>query len=434
MTDPRRRASAGALAIALAAIAAGCAPRGPERIVLVVVDTLRRDFVSAYGGQRPTPHFDALAARGQVFPRVLASFHQTSMSMTALFTGRTPSLESGEPASPLPWNGTTWCGLARFADGDDDAACIPAGVATLAERLRDAGYWTIGVASNQFLFEPSGFSRGFDDWLEVGEAAPEQGPALRHRRPGPGPHASRTWRAVDGAAREAVARRRSDRFFLYVHYMDVHDYDQHGKTRRHYAEAVAREDAAFGRLVAHLEAEGLLDGAVVILTADHGERLGETHEPLPEGGPRRFGHFGNPSYQEVLEIPLIVAPPVVEDPAPLLRTQDVFGLILGIAGVEPADAAELEPDELFVGELNFRTYLEGRWKAAVRRETGRLHLFDLEADPGEKRDVASEHPEVASALSARIEAIADSLSAGGARREELTDEDERRLRALGYLE
>ena len=72
-----------------------CAPEPtpPQRIVLVVVDTLRRDALGCYGAPQPTPHIDALARRGQRFERALASYHQTSMSMAALFTGRTPSIE-----------------------------------------------------------------------------------------------------------------------------------------------------------------------------------------------------------------------------------------------------------------------------------------------------------------------------------------------------
>lgn len=66
----------------------------PERIVLIVVDTLRRDHVGVYGAERPTPNFDRIAASGTVFRNAFSSFHATSMSMGALFTGRTPSLES----------------------------------------------------------------------------------------------------------------------------------------------------------------------------------------------------------------------------------------------------------------------------------------------------------------------------------------------------
>ena len=89
-------------------------------------------------------------------------------------TGRTPSIETGD-GHTLSWNGHTWCGLVRLAKAPGADPCIPNGTPTLAEALRAAGYWTIGVASNQFLYEPSGFSRGFDDWVEVDDRRPVAG-------------------------------------------------------------------------------------------------------------------------------------------------------------------------------------------------------------------------------------------------------------------
>ena len=78
-----------------------CVRPVPERIVLIVIDTLRRDALSCYGGSTPTPNIDGLAAQGQLFSNALGSFHQTTMSMGAMFTGRTPSLESGKGNSRL---------------------------------------------------------------------------------------------------------------------------------------------------------------------------------------------------------------------------------------------------------------------------------------------------------------------------------------------
>ena len=121
-----------------------------------MIDTLRRDHLGVYGAPAPTPNIDALAKRGQFFTNVVASFHQTSMSMGSLFTGRTPSMEAGEGRT-LTWNGHTWCGLARLAQTPGVDTCIPPSVPTLAEAFKAAGWWTIGVASNQFLYEPSGF-------------------------------------------------------------------------------------------------------------------------------------------------------------------------------------------------------------------------------------------------------------------------------------
>ena len=72
--------------------------------------------------------------------------------MAALFTGRTPSIESGDRRLQLHWNGSNWCGLARFADRDDER-CVPGAVPTLAEQMRIAGYTTLGATANELLHE-----------------------------------------------------------------------------------------------------------------------------------------------------------------------------------------------------------------------------------------------------------------------------------------
>jgi arylsulfatase A-like enzyme len=403
------------------------AGRGPERIVFVVVDTLRRDHVSPYDAKAQTPNMAALAARGQLFENAVASFHQTSMSMAAMFTGRTPSIETGIFGATLPWNGATWCGMARFRDGDDDS-CVPRSLPTLAERLREAGYWTIGVASNQFLYEPSGFGRGFDDWTEVDERKPLTGPPSREGIENA--RKSRTWRNVNRAVNAALLRRPSDRFFLYVHYVDVHDYRFQNRS---YAEAVQEMDVAFGRLSRALEAQGLLEGAVVVLTSDHGERLGEDHA-FPGELPENFGHYGNPSWQEMLRVPLIVAPPVFSDTKRLVRTQDFYGLLLEIAGRTAPSSADTRPEELFLGELQFRTYREGRYKTTVRRSDGQAYLYDLEADPQEQRDLAASNPALTQQHRMRLNELSQALAAEASPHRELSEEEKGRLRALGYLE
>ena len=75
------------------------------------------------------------------------------MSMGALFTGRTPSIETGEGRQNLPLNSQSWCGLARLAE-PGDSSCVPLAVETLAGRLASAGYATLGVTSNVLLYEP----------------------------------------------------------------------------------------------------------------------------------------------------------------------------------------------------------------------------------------------------------------------------------------
>jgi arylsulfatase A-like enzyme len=400
----------------------------PRRIVLIVIDTLRRDHVSAYGGRVRTPNIDRLAAEGTRVDGAVSSFHQTTMSMAALFTGRTPSLESGDLEHPLGWTGRTWCGMARFADDASEALaepeagkqCVPSDLPTLAETLRRAGYRTVGIVSNPLLFEPAGYARGFDDWIQVGSMPREGGLTPTH-----GELRSRAAPSVLAAAEAALRRVGRERVFLYVHLMDVHDY--FGGTE--YADAVAVADGAVGRLRALLAGDGGLEDTVVVLTADHGERLGEEHVV---SGMR--AHYGNPSFETVLDVPLVVWPRLERVLPALVRGEDVYDLVLQLAGAASSREPVLAPDEQLISEQRFVTYRRGRWKSFFNRGTEVITLVDLEQDPGERRDVAGSHPDVVAAHRARLAELGQSLAAKTTTVEPLSEDDRRRLRALGYLQ
>lgn len=402
----RRGAALAAAALLLAA--SGCGESGgpPERILLVMVDTLRRDHVVPYDDRVETPRVEALAERGQVFTRAVASYHQTTMTMASLFTGRTPSLERSGKDESLELNGRSWCGMMRFAEGPEDA-CIPEKLPTLAEKLAAEGYWTAGVVANKLLYRPGGYHRGFERWEELPSFAPSAVEANR-------------------VARRVLEERPKDRFFLYVHYMDVHDYGYRGEP---YASGVPKVDWALGDLMEALEAKGLREDTLVVFTSDHGERLGEEH--FTKGLP---GHNGNPSFETLLEIPLIVAPPVFEDRQRPVRSDDLHRMLLRVAGAEVGPPPLLEEGELFVSEREYRTHRQGRWKLFRERATGEVQLVDLEADPGETSDVADAHPEVVEERSARIDALVEELGVSGVPELDLSEEDAARLRALGYLE
>lgn len=416
---------AGLLAIALLASACAQERPGPERVVLIVADTLRRDFVSAYAeGQPkvPTPNLQALADAGTVFTNAVSSFHQTSMSMSALFTGRTPSLETGDPGTPLPWTSTAWCGLSRLARSPDDG-CIPRHLDTLAEDFRATGYETIGVVANRLLFRPYGYEQGFDTWIEVG--SPELVKGKRARRE---EAKLRDGARVNQQVFAALDRRESDRFFLYVHYVDPHEYGIRPDIPE-YGDGVRHLDEVVGRLLADLERRGLLAGAVVVFTSDHGENLGAKH--ALEATPK---HFGNPSFDPLLRVPLIVTPPVPGDPSRLVRSQDLRGLLRELAGLPSLPDRDLQPDELFLSETFFQTYRRGRYKSVRHRGDGPSALFDLEADPGETRDVAADHPEVVRAHRERVAELTRQLGTRRGADAEMSEDDAERLRALGYLE
>jgi len=394
----------------------------PERIIFVVADTLRRDFLSPYHDRVATPAIERLARDGQVFSNAVASFHQTSMSVASMFTGRTPSLESGERGSPLPWTSRAWCGMARFAD-PEAGACLPDRLDTLAEDMKAAGYATMAVVSNRLVFRPYGYDQGFDSWIELGE--PERPEDRESRR---AESLLRTGERVNDAVAKLLAERKSDRFFLYVHYIDPHDYHVRPDFR-HYPDAVRYLDRSLGVLLDRLEDEGLMEDAAVVFTSDHGEYFAAPH-PVP---PLKK-HFGNPSFEAVLLVPLIVAPPTNANPDQLVRTQDIRNLIRGIAGLAALPPQDTEPEEILLTERYYQTYRREDWKSMWPRNGDDAILFDLTNDPGETRDVAAQHSDVVAAHGRRIAELASQLATKTGSDAELGSDDEERLRALGYLE
>jgi hypothetical protein len=385
----------------------GIAP--PERIVLIVIDTLRKDQLSPYSPQAATPHIEALAQRGQVFRDFSAAYHQTTMSMAALFTGRTPSLERGADRERLGWAGQTWCGLWRFREPDEAGPhCIPRSVETLAERLRQRDYWTLGVTSNELLYRPGGYEKGFDQWVEI---------------PGTPVEAGR----VNQAVLKNLSERPSDRFFLYVHFMDVHDYQIQGRS---YQASVEVADQAVGRLVSILSQLEILDGSVIVLTSDHGEHFPSEKHFVKPG----VGHSGRPAYESLTRVPLIVSPSAFLKPSRGLRGVDLHRMILALAEITAEDRSELDPGERFVSERHFQSYTLGSWKSMVHRDTGKHFLVNLQADPDERRSVHRQHPDVVAQHADRISALAKKLGSPSARQHMLSAVDRERLQALGYLD
>ena len=414
-----------ALVCLLASVGCEPTPTSFDRVVLIVVDTLRRDHLSLYSGAAETPAIDGLADRGAATPAAHASYHQTTMSMAAMFTGRVPALEwDAGPVPAFTFHRTSWCGMRRFGKRGD--ACIPASVPTLAAQFQGAGYETLGIASNPLLHAPAGYHRGFDTWQEVGH--------LGRIGPGAPPRVlagSRDASVVQAAVEDVLGARRTNRFFLYVHFMDAHDWWLAG--RPSYVAGVEASDAGVARLLERLEEENLLEGTLVILTADHGEML--PGDPVLVA---QQGHFGNPSFEPVLDVPFIVAPAVdLAAASGVIRTDQFATRILDWAGVSPADEFAIQPilarDETFTSETGWRTYRKGHWKSAWRRDGTTAHLFDL--NRGESQDLANRHPEILEQHRLRIEAIRSGL--GGREPDtttKLSPEAHELLRALGYAE
>ena len=293
------------------------------------------------------------------------------------------------------------CGLSRLQSRPTSGRCILANLPTLAERLRDAGYQTIGVCSNIFLYRPSSYGRGSQAWLELGRTPRQESLpggielfALDLQD-----WQSRSAEHVHRELDAALGRRAPEQpLFLYVHYMDVHDYQ---KPRRSYADAVGTMDRFIGELRVILERHGILPNARVVLTSDHGERLEEPHAV-----PGRPAHGGNPSFNEVLRIPLIVRPSLFADTSAPLRSDEIFTKILEVAGVAPRlPPPTLRPGELYLSESAYWTFRTEDWKLSLPRDGSDHLLFDLNDDDRELINVADERPDVADRLTQRLESL-----------------------------
>ena len=282
--SPSAPAVLGPAALACA-LFAGCAdpgPAPPRLVVFLEVDTLRADFLGAYGGREATttggreaktPFLDGFAAESRVFDAAHSTAPWTQPSLASTLTGK------------WPWQH----GVTRLL------APLPDGHRTLAEAFDAAGWSTAGVMTNFLIKKESGYAQGFDLWSEdlagghegtSAEAAVDELLAsydtLAAGSDAPvflfgflfEPH----WRyePTDATAALAVTRFRELkdlRAALAAGELDAADL---AGLRALYAGEVERVDRALARLAEGLRERGVWDDAVVTFTADHGEELGES--------------------------------------------------------------------------------------------------------------------------------------------------------------
>jgi arylsulfatase A-like enzyme len=486
---PYARVVPGFLLAILTAVWA-CMPGADSRpnIVLIVLDTVRADRLDCRSDSAvPTPRIDELCERGSYFERVSSTSSWTLPAHASLFTGLYPIR-----------HGATQ----EYTFLDERAR-------TLAELLAESGYRTFGVSANPVVSIQSGLARGFDSFEETWRVS--AGPASL------GPDRHPNLLAVD----ELLEYRDTQRpFFLFVNFIEAHgpneppepyrsavarrriDSREISEASEHdaahyyldpasvsdsdfallatlYDGEVAQLDELVGALVDRLEAAGVLEDSVLILTSDHGENFGD------------HGHFRHvfSLNQSTVQVPLLVVLPDHahagerrSDPVTLV---DLFATILAAAGVVPPasdnDARDLfaaepsvdaerpivaeyyfpaqalslfEPDALVVHRDRLGRYLrrlrsiESDGLRLIWSSDGAHELYDLVADPSETRNLVGDLRFAAREreLRAGLEAfVAQSggprpLPGGALRRGEprgafkdLDSESAELLRELGYL-
>ena len=413
-------------------------------VVFLLVDTLRADRLSAYGYARPTsPSLDLLAREGVRFAHVSSQSSWTKSSMASILTSTTPATNG-----VLRWN-----------------QALPESVTLPAEIFRQAGYRTAGLYRNEWVNRAFGFAQGFEVYHTPFYAEPPQN--FRQNTPEPQKLAGSDADLTRSAA-EFVESFRDQRFFLYLHYMDVHQYAYDSaapvfgtSSSDLYDSAINWVDRNIGRLVEALDQNGLLKRTVVVIAADHGEGFGEHGVE---------GH-GTTLFREVLDVPLILVLPfrwkgglVVETP---VQNLDIFPTVLDLLGLPPLPGAQgrsLVPLMEAAGrgqpappglaarpsfaELD-RTWGNakkapnpiasiglGRWKLIQSvLDPAEAALFDHRDDPGEQKNVAAAKGASLGRLRQVLEQQLAAPREAGAPPEsvEVDPSSLEQLRALGYV-
>lgn len=384
-----------------------------------------------------------------VYTNATSTTSWTLPAHASLFTGRFTSSHGAryDPEGPLL--------LASAISGRPEwekfrAWGLAAAQPTLAQILGEAGYATAGVIAGPWLKRGMGLDLGFelydDDGIhsERGRLAPD----------------------VTDAALAWLRQRDGRPFFLFLNYFDPHgpysppheffvpflpkEPDPVPRRRReqeanaYYNGEIHFTDHHLGRLFDGLRALGLYHDTWIILTADHGELMGEHG---------RFGH-GRTLYREIVDIPLIVkhprgevAPGRSDVPVQLVdvlpSVLERLGLPLppGVQGTPLGAGGHPVVSEVyplpFVAESqgDTRTLTRDGFKYIWRR-TGNHELFDLSADPGEARSIRWKHPERAADMESELLEYLSSLPPPlrDATPHEVDPATQEALRGLGYLE
>jgi arylsulfatase A-like enzyme len=461
---------------------------GRPNIVLITMDTVRADHLSVYGYERDTtPNLRDFARTSTVYDRAIATWDATLPTHASIFTGMYPAWHGAiyvHPQSPF----------GRPLSPDH---------LTLASALAASGYSTAETAANSAYLAPwTGLTRGFDvpdvsrpatlssddrrfylresarRWFSfMGDTAGFDRSAL-------------TAQDINRRAFTIIDREHSRKrpFFLFLNYMDAHSpytpeapfntrfpgRDRHFNAKQRFAAfrkvndrkvpltsaekehllsqydgGIAQQDDAIGDLLRRLKELSLFDDSLIVITADHGELLGE-HDLLE--------HALGEVYEGLVHVPLMIKVPgqkaAARSEEPVSQI-DIMPTILDAVKISPpariqgrslrqpaSDDRAIFSESVSSGELNSKNprfrgtryaVFSGPLKL-IAWSAGPSELYDLVVDAREEHNFYSDSDPRASGLLKRIESFTAAAPHENSQSRKLTPSTIERLKSLGYVQ
>jgi len=459
-------------------------------LIIVVLDAMRADHVGCYGYDRDTtPNIDRLARESVVFEQHFCQFPHTTCSTASLFTGQYPDT-----------HGLVYEQKEELRDG---SVMMDPEAFTLAKAMEKAGCVTSLLSANPCASPKLGVGGEFQDvfLLQRRQLKKEgrQGPRRAQRQTGEKPGMVRTAPRLLEVACHRIADTKGKRFFTYLHFLPPHyPYEASKEVAELYrgkqppgywqgepaftqvyfrtwgdaAPATGADwvnlydanlrwgDQALGGLIAFLKESNLLEKSLLIVTADHGEALGE----------HRYEFHATCPYDEATHIPLLIRFPGGKGPVGRVRvlteTVDVLPTVMelyglwypremvqgrSLTGLLTGEREELHDYVFSRTAGHYPCYLvrDHDW-ALLLYKGGKLRaLYDLGNDPRQRYNVAEERADQTSRMVRRFEQFARSQrypplhfadptqkppARGEAPRKAIPEETMRELKALGYVD
>ena len=388
-------------------------------MILISIDTLRADHLSAYGYKAiQTPNVDAFAERGTRFAAVNSQIPLTLPSHTALFTSTYP-FESGV---------------------EENGQIVPAALPTLAWALQQNGYRTGAFIGSDLLAQRYKLDKGFDVYdcpFRVAGGEAENPYDVRVRRDAA--------LVIRGAAQ--WLRSGGDKpAFAFLHFFDLHAPYMNAKAKglqpnaAGYDQEILHVDLLMGKFRQFLVEKGWWDRALVIVVSDHGESLGEH-------GETSHGFF---AYESTLWVPLLIhwpkgmqpLPGVVEQAAGLTDVAPTILDFLHVAAPASFHGGSLlkqtkhpvYSESVYAHDAFGWSPLRGlRTEDFQYVDAPSAELYQLKQDPQERKNVIQSHAEVAREMRTRLKGLLASAPVRAPAARESSAQTDKTLRSLGYV-